>query len=146
MAVGSAFEHDGKPDSAAQPPLGWRILVVDDDEDTVASTAMLLRLWGHEVVTARDGPTALQTAADWRPNVVLLDVLLPLASGYEVARRLRRLPALDGVRLIAVTGYGRESDVQEALEAGFDHHLLKPVDCDTLMALAAPPAGPIVRR
>lgn len=73
--------------------------------------------------------------------MVMLDVVLPRTDGYEVARRLRRLPHLGGLRLIAVTGYGRESDIQLALEAGFDHHLLKPVDCNTLMTLAAPPDG-----
>ena len=142
MAGIPTYECDGAVDTAAGLSLGWRVLVVDDDdEDTVLSTAILLRLWGHEVVTARDGPTALEAAAAWRPNVVLLDVVLPRNSGYEVARRIRRLPALGGVRLIAVTGYGRESDIQEAMDAGFDHHLLKPVDCETLMALAAPPDG-----
>jgi CheY-like chemotaxis protein len=141
MDAGTSSEEAGRADGDTALSPGWRILVVDDDEDTVTSTAVLLQLWGHEVVTARDGATALETAASWRPNVVMLDVVLPLASGYEVARRLRRLPDLDGLRLIAVTGAGRESDIRLAREAGFDHHLLKPVDCKILMKLAAPPPG-----
>lgn len=141
MALEVSPDGDDRPDPATQPAPGWRILVVDGDEDTVASTATLLGLWGHEVAVALDGLAALEKAAVWRPNVVILDVALPRTSGYEVARRLRGSSDLSGLRLIAVTGCGRESDIQLALESGFDHHLLKPVDYDTLKKMTAPPRG-----
>jgi len=115
------------------PTRALRVLVVDDDADVVESTAILLGLSGYEVVTARDGAAALEAAATRRPDVVLLDVELPGMDGYEVARRLRRLPDLKDVRLIAVTGYCWEVDVRLAHEAGFDHHLIKPVDYDVLV-------------
>ncbi|HEX7637279.1 MAG TPA: ATP-binding protein, partial [Burkholderiaceae bacterium] len=114
-----------------------RVLVVEDNADVAETTAMLLSLSGHEVVRAKDGLQALQVAAEFAPEVVLLDIGLPLMDGYEVARRLRRLPQTEGARLVALTGYGQQADRQRGREAGFDSHLLKPVDPDALRAVLA---------
>jgi CheY-like chemotaxis protein len=86
----------------------------------------MLRITGHEVHTAHDGPAALAAAHRFRPEVVLLDIGLPGMSGYEVARRLRQDVGTGGVMLVAMTGYGQDEDRRRAREAGFDHHLVKP--------------------
>jgi CheY-like chemotaxis protein len=98
--------------------------------------AELVRIWGYEVRTAHDGPAALDTARAFRPHVVLLDVGLPGMDGYELARRLRA-EGLAGDLLVSVTGYGQEEDRRRAEEAGFDHHLTKPVDPETLLRLVS---------
>ena len=103
----------------------------------LTSLAMLLQESGHEVRTAHDGPTALEAALDYRPDVVLLDIGLPGLNGYEVAKRLRQQPALQNVVLVAMTGYGQETDRQRSQEAGFDHHLVKPVDHKQLSEVLA---------
>jgi CheY-like chemotaxis protein len=109
---------------------GSRILVVDDNEDAADSVAIMLRLSGHDVQVAYSGQTALSTAVEYQPNIVLLDIGLPEIDGYEIARRLRQRPQLKDAWLIALTGYGQDSDRQRSHEAGFDHHLVKPVDMD----------------
>ena len=114
--------------SAERPTKGWRLLVVDDNVDSAEILSTLLRMSGHEVWTEFTGPTALESAATHSPDVILMDIGLPGLNGYEVARRVRQYPRLKEVRLVAMTGYGQESDVQLAKEAGFDEHLLKPVD------------------
>ena len=103
-----------------------RILVVDDNVDTVLSFSMLLKASGHEVKTAHDGPTAVKRAVEYVPDVVLLDIGLPGLNGYEVARQIRKEPTLKKVVLVALTGYGQESDKHASAEAGFNHHLIKP--------------------
>jgi CheY-like chemotaxis protein len=118
-----------------------RVLVVDDNRDSAETIAMLVELWGHDVRVVHDGPAALASISepiDWCPEVVLLDIGLPGVDGYEVARRLRQVPALAGILMVAMTGYGQERDRQLSREAGFDHHLVKPVDPATLQALLAP--------
>jgi signal transduction histidine kinase/DNA-binding response OmpR family regulator len=112
-----------------------RILVVDDNVDVVETTLMLLSLSGHDVRSAKDGLQALRVAADFLPEVVLLDIGLPLMDGYEVARRLRQMAPLGGALLLALTGYGQQADRQRGREAGFDGHLLKPVDPHTLAGM-----------
>jgi PAS domain S-box-containing protein len=112
-----------------------RVLVVDDIVDVAESTGMLLRLGGHEVRLAHNGPEALQAAAEFRPDVVVLDIGLPGMSGYEVARRLRQRPEFLQTLLIAVTGYGQEEDRRRTEEAGFDRHLTKPVNPTALEAM-----------
>ena len=112
----------------AGPVVPRRILVVEDNADVAETTTMLLTLSGHEVLCAKDGLQALQFAADFGPEVVLLDIGLPLMDGYEVARRLRQMPETRDALLIALTGYGQQGDRQRGKEAGFDGHLLKPVD------------------
>jgi CheY-like chemotaxis protein len=105
-----------------------RVLVVDDNVDTANSIAMLLRAEGHDVHVAHDGLKALEIARSVRPEFVFLDLGLPGLDGFEVARALRREPDLQGVRIIAITGYGQESDRRKAVECGIDQHLLKPAD------------------
>src|SRR5439155_13720212 len=103
-----------------------RILVVDDNADTIQSMRILLQMLRHEVFTAVDGPTALEAARAVVPDVILLDLSMPRMDGYEVARRLRQ--QMGGkVALVAVTGYARREDVDRSREAGFDCHLIKPV-------------------
>src|SRR5262245_12144951 len=94
-----------------------RVLVVDDEPDTRSSTALLLRLWGHEAHEAGDGPAALEAALRFRPHVVLLALGLPGRDGYAVAWRLRRAPELEGVLLVALTGHGEAANVTRAAEA-----------------------------
>jgi PAS domain S-box-containing protein len=120
-----------------------RVLVVDDNFDSVQSMLLLLQLWGYEVRGAHDGPEALATAAYFRPEAVLLDIGLPGMNGYDVAGGLRAVPGLERVMLIAMTGYGQDEDRRRAREAGFQHHLLKPVDSGSLRAvLQEMPAAP----
>ncbi len=114
----------GRQNGPAQP---LRVLMVDDLVDTAKSLAMLLRRSGHDVRIAHSGPDALAAAAEYHPEVVLLDIGLPGMSGYEVARRMRQSPEHNNTKLIALTGYGQESDQQRSREAGFDYHLVKPV-------------------
>ena len=109
-----------------------RMLIVDDNEDSARSMAALQRLRGHETRTAFTGPAAVAAAGEFAPEVVLLDIGLPGMDGYEVARRLRALPALSGAFLVAMTGYGSEEDRAHAQAAGFDEYLVKPVDLDLL--------------
>jgi signal transduction histidine kinase/DNA-binding response OmpR family regulator len=109
-----------------------RVLVVDDNADAAGTLAMLLRLGGHEVRVAHDGNAALEAARPFAPEVVLLDIGLPGLDGYEVARRMRSRPETAGALLVAVSGYGQEEDRRRSREAGFDHHLIKPVDFQVL--------------
>jgi PAS domain S-box-containing protein len=114
-----------------------RILVVDDNIDAAESVAVLLRMWGHEVRIAHTGLEALQAAEESQPEIVVLDIGLPGLDGYEVAKRLRCQPRFRKTVLAAMTGYAQANDRQRALEAGFDHHLTKPVDPKTLHSLVA---------
>ena len=114
-----------------------KILVVDDNKDAADTMTLLLQMNGHNVQMAQDGPQALALAAAMRPDVVLMDIGLPEMDGYEVARRIRELPGLGDVRLIAVTGYGQGSDKQAAVAAGFQWHLVKPVDPEELARVIA---------
>ncbi len=109
-----------------------RIMVVDDNQDSADSLAMLLKLGGHEVEAAYSAGTALERAVAFRPAVMLLDIGLPGMDGCELARRLRATPKLTGLRLVALTGYGRAEDQQRTQAAGFDDHLVKPVDFPSL--------------
>ncbi|HWP48478.1 MAG TPA: ATP-binding protein [Candidatus Limnocylindrales bacterium] len=121
-----------QPASGGKNPPHRRILVVDDNTDAAVSLGKLLKLWGHEVQIAQDGPTAIELATSYRPEVVLLDIDLPGINGYEVARRFRQEPQLSQVVLIALTGYGQKEDPQRAREAGFDHHFTKPINLRAL--------------
>ena len=114
-----------------------RILVVDDSVDAANMSAVLLRASGHDVRVVHTGPAALELAHAFDPEVVLLDIGLPHMDGYEVARRFREEPRLANTLLVAVTGYGQDGDRQRSEAAGFDHHLVKPVDYATLMDLFA---------
>lgn len=111
-----------------------RILIVDDNRDAAAGIAAVFELEGHQVRTAGDGEEALASVAQHRPSVVVLDIGLPLLDGYEVARRMRRMPETEDALLIALTGYGQIEDRQAALGAGFDHHFVKPAEPNALLA------------
>jgi len=112
-----------------------RILVVDDNADAAASLALLLKFSGHEVHVAHDGEAALRLTETLRPDAVLLDVGMPGMDGYEVARRLRLRPGTKDAVIIAVTGYGAEADRRRTRAAGFDHHLTKPIELESLADL-----------
>lgn len=113
------------------------ILVVDDNRDAADSLAMLLEIGGHEVTAVYSASDALQRASELRPAVIVMDLGLPEIDGCEVARRMRGMAELKGVRLLALTGHGRDEDRQRTRDAGFDHHLVKPVDLDELEKLVA---------
>jgi CheY-like chemotaxis protein len=112
-----------------------RILVVDDNEAAAEALALALGAGGHELRRAHDGMEALATARDFRPGAVFLDIGLRGVDGYEVARRLRAEPGFASVMLVAVTGYGQAEDRRRSEAAGFDHHVLKPVDPEVLLRL-----------
>ena len=114
-----------------------RVLVVDDNVDAAETMADLLGLWGHEARVVHDGASAVIEAAAFQPDVVFLDINMPGMDGYAVARELRTRPELAGLRLVAVTGYGQDRDRRRASEAGFDHHLTKPVDIADLKQLVS---------
>ncbi|HEV3256508.1 MAG TPA: ATP-binding protein [Gemmataceae bacterium] len=118
-----------------------RILVVEDNRDSADMLRILLELCGYEVAVAHTGPAGVQTAKEWRPDVVLCDIGLPGMDGYGVVGELRRHPATAATRVIAVTGYGTDDDRRKSREAGFDQHLTKPVDPEALERLFIAPAG-----
>jgi PAS domain S-box-containing protein len=126
MPMSAASSEIGTQQSALDDRM--RVLVVDDNRDAADSLAMLLRLKGHEVRVAYDGPAALAAVGAFGPDLVLLDLGMPGMDGYEVARRLRETPAFAGRAIAALTGWGQEADRRRTREAGFDHHLVKPVD------------------
>jgi CheY-like chemotaxis protein/two-component sensor histidine kinase len=113
----------------------WRVLVVDDNRDAADSLAALLALEGHTVHTAYDGEAALAEAAAFQPELAFLDIGMPGRNGYEVAQALRQAPAMAGIRLVALTGWGSDADRSRSLASGFDHHLTKPADPAKLHAL-----------
>jgi DNA-binding response OmpR family regulator len=111
-----------------------RILVVDDNADAADSLGMLFQVRGDEVRIAYDGLEALEIAAQFQPEIVLLDIGMPKISGYDVARRLREARG-DSVVIIAISGWGQDEDRKRARDSGFDHHFTKPVDFEALLAL-----------
>jgi CheY-like chemotaxis protein len=141
---GSVFEIqlpliDAPVKSQAHAPLhiiqAKRILIVDDNVDAANSLAEMLQIDGHATEVAYTGREALSSSFARHPDVILLDIGLPDIDGYEVAAQLR--PKLDSVQLIALTGYGQTEDIRRASEAGFDAHLIKPVDFDELLRIIA---------
>ena len=114
-----------------------RVLVVDDNVDTVLSLSMLLRTWGHDVQTAHDGLAAVQAAIDYCPDIALLDIGLPRLNGHEVAKQIRQHPELKHVVLVALTGYGQDSDRHTSEQAGFTHHIVKPARFEDLQKILA---------
>jgi CheY-like chemotaxis protein len=121
------------PDQAITP--SRRVLVVDDNADNTTALALLLRQLGHEVEVAGDGETALVRAGSFRPDVILLDIGIPKLNGYDVCRQLRQYDWGRGIRVIAQTGFGEEQDRRRSAEAGFDGHLVKPIDPARLFAV-----------
>jgi DNA-binding response OmpR family regulator len=111
------------------------VLIVDDNVDAADSLALALRAMGHEVDVAHDGRSGVEMSRRTRPDIVLLDLVMPQMSGYDAAREIRRFLGA-GVRIIAVTGYGRDEDRRRSLESNFDQHIVKPLDPDLLKRLA----------
>jgi two-component system CheB/CheR fusion protein len=121
----------GRRHGNMRPPknsLALRVMVVEDNLVIAECLTLLLERWGHEAAVTSNGPDALSEVLAFQPEVVLLDIGLPEMDGYEVARRLRRLPGLEDCLLVALTGRGHEDDVRRGKEAGIDCHLLKPVE------------------
>ena len=149
--AGSKFEirlPRGEPDQAEDTPTGTvtasgkpTVLLIEDNDDGREMMATMLGSYGYPVLQARDGLEGVSLAGAELPDVALVDIGLPGIDGYEVARRLRKNAATHGIRLIAVTGYGLAEDQRRVLEAGFDLHMVKPVDIATLLARLAEPAG-----
>jgi signal transduction histidine kinase/ActR/RegA family two-component response regulator len=135
-AVGVEAPAPARP-SAAGSARGARrrVLVVDDNRDFATSLASVLRAMGHEVRVEHDGRAGLGAAESFRPHIAFLDIGMPKLNGYELARRLRALPTTAASILVAVTGWGQASDLQRAKDAGFDEHMVKPVEMDRLEAL-----------
>ena len=131
--VDAASVPRGAPEARAGAPR--RVLVVDDNHDAAHALRLLLESDGHEVLVAADGPAGLAMAREHRPDVALLDIGLPRLNGYEIAKRIRADPALKATMLVAVTGYGQMQDRALASAAGFDHHLVKPVEFRALQDL-----------
>lgn len=109
-----------------------KILIIDDNVDAAKSLSFLLSLDGHQLATAHNGPDGLEMAQRFHPDVILLDIGLPGMNGYEVARQIRQSETIKDVLLVALTGWGQEEDRKQSKEAGFDHHLVKPVEPDVL--------------
>jgi CheY-like chemotaxis protein len=124
------------------PTRGKRILVVDDNRDLALGMSRLLSMVGHTVQTVYNGPAAIEAARESLPEVILLDIGLPGMDGYEVAANLRTAGQGNRPLIVAVTGYGHEEDVRRSLESGFDYHLVKPVDHNTLLSLLEKAGSP----
>ncbi len=131
----SPVERRQSPPEPATPTAPRRVLIGDDQVDSATILARLLRGLGHEVRIAAEGVDAIAVATEQSPEAVLLDIGLPGMDGYEIARRIRVLPGMERSLLIAVTGYGQEEDIRMAREAGFEHHLVKPADLETIARL-----------
>src|SRR5262249_10929720 len=114
-----------------------RVLLIDDNEDITDLFGMFLEQSGFDVQTAHDGPTALRVAAAYKPTVAVLDLGLPVMDGYEIAAKLREQLGSSAPRLIAMSGYGRRDDLERTRAAGFEEHLVKPVDADLLLRAIA---------
>ena len=114
-----------------------RILVVDDNEDATVSLAMMLEIIGHEVYTAHDGETGVKLAKKWQPNIILMDLGMPRMNGYEAARHIRQETWGTRIILVALTGWGADDDRRKTQDAGFDRHLVKPVEPNALLQLLA---------
>ena len=117
--------------------LARRVLIVDDNADSAETLATLLQIGGNETRTAHDGLAAVAAAEAFRPEVALLDIGLPGLNGWDTARRIREQPWGKTMILVALTGWGQEEDRRKSKDAGFDHHMVKPVDIDALLKMLA---------
>ncbi len=129
----SGLPRSGVMDEGSNPEAPVRILVVDDNRDAAISLAMLLSITGHEARTAFDGEDALRVAEMMQPDLIFLDLGMPKLTGYEVCRRLRQESQEKRVVIVALTGWGLAEDRRKSFAAGFDAHLVKPVDPDSLL-------------
>jgi CheY-like chemotaxis protein len=133
-ATNSVAKIKGDGDTRAQKTESHlRILVVEDNRDSADCLRLMLRVYGYDVTVAYSGSEGIQAAEKCQPHIVLCDIGLPALDGYEVARKLRESPTTAKACLIAVTAYGQEEDRRRSYKAGFDHHLVKPVDPDVLL-------------
>jgi CheY-like chemotaxis protein len=132
--VASGSSQGGSARKGAVPR---RILVVDDNRDGADSLAVMVQLMGHEARVAYDAPSALALAAEWKPDIGFLDIGLPGMNGYELCRAIRDLPGGKRALLVALTGWGQEQDKLRAVEAGFDRHVVKPMEEAELRELLA---------
>jgi len=137
LAVAAPASLADRQPAQGHPAADLRILVVDDNHDSAGSLSLMLSIMGNDTRTAYDGKEAVTSAAAFRPHVILLDIGLPEPDGYETCRRIRRQPGGDTIFIVAQTGWGQEEDRQRTREAGFDHHMVKPVDHAVLMKLLA---------
>jgi PAS domain S-box-containing protein len=137
LPVPDVSRSPAAPATAPASAGGRRVLVVDDSHDAAESLAMLLEFEGHEIYKAHDGAEAVRAAERERPDVVLMDVGLPILNGYEACRRIRSHAWSEGIVLVAITGWGQEEDREQSRSAGFDVHLVKPVDHDELLRILA---------
>jgi PAS domain S-box-containing protein len=129
----ASMSHEVAP--GVRDTASCRVLLVDDNRDLVRSMARLIRILGHDIRVAFDGPEAIHIGSEFKPDVVLMDIGLPKLNGYEAARAIRSTPWGEKMTLVAVTGWGREIDMRRSHESGFDRHLTKPVEPDVLEAL-----------
>jgi PAS domain S-box-containing protein len=139
LLVEEAAQPAAPPSAEPRSTGSRRFLVVDDNEDSASSLALLLQISGHEIHVAHDGLEALAAAEQFRPDVALLDIGLPKLNGHDVARRIRAQPWGRGMVLVALTGWGQDVERRKSKEAGFDHHVVKPVDYAALLRLLEPP-------
>jgi CheY-like chemotaxis protein len=121
---------------------GMRVFIVDDNEDSAMLMAEALEARGHVTATSFDAATTLKFVSGFSPDVILLDIGLPIVNGYELAQKLRQMPELGAARLFAVTGYSRESSRKRAMECGFDQHITKPIELEALDSLIRRKAEP----
>lgn len=121
--------------SSAGTGAGVSVVIADDNQDSAESMKMLLEIEGHSVQTAHDGVSAFDVVQAMRPRVALLDIGMPKLNGYELAAKIRAQPWGKSITLVAFTGWGQSQDRQRALDAGFDHHLTKPVDHEAVLAI-----------
>jgi CheY-like chemotaxis protein len=132
---GATSQRPAKDSGPAAAPPKRRILIVDDNHDSAMSLGMMLDLMGNETRIAHDGLAAVETAEQFRPDIILLDIGLPKLNGYDACRRIRGQPWSKGMVIVALTGWGQEEDRRRSREAGFDHHLVKPVEIAALQAI-----------
>jgi CheY-like chemotaxis protein len=134
----AAHERPVDPAKIVRAPAhALRVLVMEDNPDVARSMARLLAVAGHDVRVAQDGESGISVAREFAPEAILVDIGLPVMDGFAVARRIRQEPGLRNVLLIALTGYSRDTDRQATRDAGFDHHLAKPVDFKTIQSTLA---------
>jgi CheY-like chemotaxis protein len=133
--------HEPQPTAESEQPSGApaerRIVVADDNEDSAFTMAMMLKIMGHDVRTAHDGFEAIKVAEAFRPELILLDIGMPILNGYDACRRIREQSWGKGVVMVALTGWGQDEDKRQSREAGFDHHLVKPIEPEALEKLLA---------
>jgi CheY-like chemotaxis protein len=122
---------------AAPPPRRRCVLIVDDNKQLANGLARMFKIHGYEAQVAYDGPEAIDAARDLRPDVILLDIGLPTLDGHQVARALRADESFADVIIIAISGYGQDDDRNRSLDAGFNHHLVKPLEFETVAELLA---------